>query len=290
MKRPNLLLFAAIAGLAVIGLVACGANAAAPAAPTAAPAAAPTTAPAAAPTSAPAPAAKAVTLAVAQKDQLGSFLVDGEGRTLYLFTKDTKDTTNCYDKCEQSWPPLVSSDAPALKDGIDASLLGTTKRKDGSTQVTYNGWPLYYYAADKKSGDTAGQAIGKVWWVVSPEGNIVKPSGLQVAQNDQLGKFLADENGRSLYMFTKDTKDTSNCYGKCEAAWPPLLTTGQPALQEGVDSKLLGTIKRKDGSTQVTYNGMPLYYYAPDLKAGDVNGQGVGSVWYVVAPDGSVIK
>ncbi len=307
MKRPNLLALILMLALSVVAMAACSTPAASnaqnlppAAAPTTAPVAQPTAMPTAAPVAQPttmptaastaAPSGQAVTLQVVTNDKLGSFLADGDGKTLYLYTKDTKNTSNCYDKCAQVWPPLISSAQPTLKDGVSKDLLGTTTRKDGSVQITYNGWPLYYYAADKNAGDTNGQAIGKVWWVESPEGNIIKPSGLQVVTNDKLGKFLADENGRSLYMFTKDTKDTSNCYGKCEVAWPPLLTTGQPVLQDGVDSKLLGTTKRKDGSMQVTYNGMPLYYYVPDAKPGDVNGQGVGSVWYVVAPDGSVIK
>ncbi len=296
MKRSHLLLTIAMLALAIVAFAGCATSAAsnlppaATAAPTMAPAAVPTTAPAAAPTTASAPTGKAVTLQVTQNDKLGSFIADGDGRTLYLYTKDTKNTSNCYDKCASAWPPLIQSGQPTLKEGLDSSLLGTTTRKDGSTQVTYNGWPLYYWASDKNPGDTTGQAVGKVWWVVSPEGNIIKPSGLTVAKNDKLGSFLADENGRSLYMYTKDTKDTSVCNGKCEVFWPPLLTTGQPVLGDGVDSKMLGTFKRKDGSMQVTYNGMPLYYYAPDKAPGDVTGQGSGSVWYVVAPDGSVTK
>lgn len=264
--------------------------------PTAAPTAAPTKAPAAptaAPTAAsanPPAAGQAVTLQVVQNGTLGAFLADGEGRSLYLYTKDTKNTSNCYDQCAVNWPALISSAQPTLKDGVTAGLLGTATRKDGSTQVTYNGWPLYYYIGDKKGGDTAGQAVGKVWWVISPEGNVLKPSGLKIAEDSKLGKFIADETGRSLYMYTKDTKDTSVCYDKCEVSWPPLLTTGSPVLADGVDSKLLGTTKRKDGSVQITYNGMPLYYYAPDVAPGDVKGQGVGTVWYVVTADGKVVQ
>ena len=113
---------------------------------------------------------------------------------------------------------------------------------------------------------------------------------LQVVNNDQLGKFLADGSGMTLYMFTKDTKDTSNCYDKCATAWPPLLQSDKPAVKEGVDASLLGTTTRKDGAVQVTYAGMPLYYYFKDKAAGDVTGQKNNDVWYVVAPDGAVIK
>lgn len=137
-------------------------------APTNAPASAPTNAPANAPTMAP---ATSVTLAVAQNATLGSFLADSQGRTLYLFMKDTKNTSNCYNGCATTWPPLVSANTPAFGDGIKADLVGTTQRKDGSTQITYNGWPLYYYAPDKAPGDTKGQGVGGVWFVITPTGD-----------------------------------------------------------------------------------------------------------------------
>jgi predicted lipoprotein with Yx(FWY)xxD motif len=91
-------------------------------------------------------------------------------------------------------------------------------------------------------------------------------------------------------MFTKDTPDTSNCYDQCEVAWPPLLTLDQPTLMDGVEASLLGATQRKDGTLQVTYNGLPLYYFAADRAPGDTNGQGVGSVWYVVTPDGKAVQ
>ena len=119
---------------------------------------------------------------------------------------------------------------------------------------------------------------------------MIRPATLNVAQNDKLGKFLTDDTGFTLYMYTKDTKDTSVCYDKCEVAWPPLLTVGTQTLGEGVDASMWGTTTRKDGSTQVTYNGMPLYYYAKDVAAGDVVGQGVGKVWWVVSPDGKPVE
>lgn len=253
--------------------------------PTAAPAA---TTPVSGTTGAAAP--KAVTLELMQNSDLGKFITDGDGNTLYLFTKDVPNTSNCYDKCEQSWPPVLPAGDATLKDGLIAALVGKTTRKDGSTQLTYNGWPLYYYAKDQKAGDTSGQAVGKVWWVVSPEGNIIKPSGLQVVEDPKLGKLLADETGKTVYMFTKDTKGTSNCYDKCEVAWPPLLMLGKPTVGTGIDDSKLGSTTRKDGSVQVTYNGMPLYYYEKDQKPGDVTGQNVGTVWFVVGPDGTIIK
>lgn len=258
-----------------------------------------------APAATEAAAAGAATVSVGKNDALGSFLVDNKGMSLYLFTKDTPNTSVCYDKCATAWPPLLTTGKPAAGDGVDASKLGTTTRKDGAIQVTYNGWPLYYYEKDKAPGDVIGQNVGDVWFVVSPSGEMIQTAvateapaaagqagGTTVAlgKNDKLGSFLVDDKGISLYLFTKDTPNTSVCYDKCATAWPPLLTTGNPVAGDGVDSSLLGTTTRKDGSVQVTYNGWPLYYYEKDKAPGDVTGQDVGGVWYVVSDKGEQIS
>lgn len=105
------------------------------------------------------------------------------------------------------------------------------------------------------------------------------------------GSIVVDAKGMSLYFFTKDTKDSgsSACTGSCLVQWPPLTTTSGSPTAEGVTGKL-GTITTPDGKKQVTLNGMPLYYFAKDTKAGDVLGQGVGGVWYLSDPSGAMIK
>jgi predicted lipoprotein with Yx(FWY)xxD motif len=271
--------------------------------------------PQATPTAAPQPTEPAVTepaavvpvtggsvVSLTQNDQLGSFLADDKGMTLYLFTKDTPNTTVCYEKCAVAWPPLLTTGDPVAGEGVDASLLGTTDRTDGTVQVTYNGWPLYYYEKDKAPGDVVGQDVGGVWFVVSPAGEMVETAAateapvaseagasVNLTQNDQLGSFLADDKGMTLYLFTKDSPNTTVCYEKCAVAWPPLLTTGDPVAGEGVDASLLGTIERTDGTIQVTYNGWPLYYYEKDKAPGDVVGQDVGGVWFVVSAAGDQV-
>ena len=122
-------------------------------------------------------AAPGTTLEVAQTEALGDFLVDADGMTLYLFTKDTENTSTCYDDCASAWPPFLTDGEAAVGEGLDASLLGTTERTDGTVQVTYNGWPLYHWAKDEAPGDTTGQDIGEVWYVVSPAGEAVQESG-----------------------------------------------------------------------------------------------------------------
>lgn len=272
---------------------------------------APTTAPAVTEPAAVVPVTGGTAVNLGQNDTLGSFLVDDKGMTLYLFTKDTPNTTVCYDKCATAWPPLLTTGDPVAGEGVDASKLGTTTRKDGSIQVTYNTWPLYYYEKDKAPGDVVGQDVGGVWFVVSPAGEKVESAAsaatevateaatqpaaaagattVALGKNDQLGSFLVDDKGMTLYLFTKDTPNTSNCYDKCATAWPPLLTTGATAAGEGVDASKLGTTNRTDGTVQVTYNGWPLYYYVKDKAAGDVVGQDVGGVWYVVSAAGDQV-
>jgi predicted lipoprotein with Yx(FWY)xxD motif len=109
-------------------------------------------------------------LKVSQTSTLGSFLVDSKGMTLYLYTKDSPNTSNCYSGCAGYWPALLTTGSPLAGAGVTASLLGTTSRSDGTTQVTYNGWPLYYYVSDKVAGDTSGENVQGVWFVITPAG------------------------------------------------------------------------------------------------------------------------
>jgi predicted lipoprotein with Yx(FWY)xxD motif len=104
----------------------------------------------------------------------------------------------------------------------------------------------------------------------------------------RLGDILVDADGRTLYVFTKDKGDQSACSGECAANWPAL--TGTATAGTGAQAALLSTATQADGSSQVTYGGKPLYYFAGDAKPGDTNGQGVGSVWYAVTADGDMVK
>jgi predicted lipoprotein with Yx(FWY)xxD motif len=107
------------------------------------------------------------------KSSLGRILVDSKGITLYDFPRDHGTTSSCYGACAALWPPLITKSKPVAGPGVRASLLGTTKRKDGKLEVTYNGHPLYYFVSDRKPGQTTGQALnqfGAPWWVLSPAG------------------------------------------------------------------------------------------------------------------------
>jgi predicted lipoprotein with Yx(FWY)xxD motif len=109
----------------------------------------------------------------AAQSKLGRILVDSRGRTLYLFEKDRHGKSSCNGACANAWPPLLASGKPRAGAGAKASLLGTTKRKDGRRQVTYNSHPLYTFVKDIKKGQTNGEgvdAFGAEWYVVSPAG------------------------------------------------------------------------------------------------------------------------
>ena len=115
------------------------------------------------------------------------------------------------------------------------------------------------------------------------------PASVDVASNPKLGPILVDGQGRTLYLFQKDTGGQSSCSGSCASIWPPD-TTANPKAGTGVSASKLGTTKRSDGTMQVTYAGHPLYTYTADTSPGQVSGNGIntfGGVWNAVQPSGS---
>jgi predicted lipoprotein with Yx(FWY)xxD motif len=231
------------------------------------------------------------TIMASENEELGEFLVDSNGMTLYMFLRDTPGVTNCYGQCAERWPPLYAEGDVILGSGLDANLLGTTTRTDDPRpQITYNGWPLYYWYEDVNPGDTLGQNVGQVWYVLSPAGEIIGLPTVKVGNTEALGEFLVDGWGMTLYLFTNDTPGVSNCYDQCAERWPPLLVEGEPVLGNNIDAALIGTTERTDGTTQLTYNGWPLYYWYEDMAPGDTLGQGVGDVWYVISPAGEMVQ
>jgi predicted lipoprotein with Yx(FWY)xxD motif len=118
------------------------------------------------------------------------------------------------------------------------------------------------------------------------------PAGitLALATNATLGQYVTGKDGLALYVFEKDSGTTSACTGACATNWPPLTVTMLDDITPGAGvTGALGTITRDDGSLQVTLAGHPLYYFKGDAAAGDVNGQGINSVWYLAGADGSAL-
>ncbi len=171
--RPNVLIVAALTATTLI------ASACAPSvAPASAAPAAMATQPAAAKSSGTQAPAEATPSGPAMVNvstgSMGPYLVSGNGMTLYLLTKDSPGTSTCTGGCLSIWFPLLTQGAPQVGSGVDASKLGTLTRADGSTQVTYNGWPLYNYSKDTKPGDTVGEGFKTVWYIISPTGDALK--------------------------------------------------------------------------------------------------------------------
>jgi len=118
-------------------------------------------------------------------------------------------------------------------------------------------------------------------------------STIGVSDVGGLGKILVDSKGRTAYMFKKDTGPKSTCSGACAMEWPPVTTSGKPSTGSGASPSMVGTTKRSDGSTQVTYNGHPLYLFSGDTKPGDAGGQNVeayGARWYVLSTAGDQVN
>ncbi len=116
---------------------------------------------------------------------------------------------------------------------------------------------------------------------------------VSAASTPKFGTVLVSSKGLALYDFKKDSGTKSACYGACAKVWPPLTTSGPPKAAGGAESSKLGTIKRTDGSTQVTYAGHPLYTYTADMEPGEVNGDGInsfGGIWHALDPSGSEAK
>jgi predicted lipoprotein with Yx(FWY)xxD motif len=215
--------------------------------------------------------------------QLGKILVDQNDMTLYYFATDIPGSGNstCNSAgCVAIWP-VFKAGTIRVSAPLSPSDFSTITRVDGKQQTTYKGYPLYYYQNDTKPGDTNGEGILKVWFVVKPDTTVM------IAQQNSPGSFLTDSTGKTLYYFTKDTPASSACNGTCSAIWPPFNATqlSIPTLIKNTD---FTSINRGDGMKQLAYMGRPLYTYSLDTKPGDINGQGFNNLWYVANVSGAV--
>jgi predicted lipoprotein with Yx(FWY)xxD motif len=113
---------------------------------------------------------------------LGSILVDPEGFTLYVFTADTDGESTCYDACAELWPSVAAD--TAIGSDLDGSIFGATTRTDGSEQLTVNGMPVYLYTPDASPGDTTGQGVGDVWFVIDASGNMIEAAAADAVPVD----------------------------------------------------------------------------------------------------------
>jgi predicted lipoprotein with Yx(FWY)xxD motif len=241
-------------------------------------------------------------LSVSTAGELGQIVVDGKGMSLYRFDNDTgkPSKSNCLADCAVAWPPVLVAGDPAVipVEGIDKALLGSVDREDGTKQLTIAGWPQYNYAKDTKPGDVLGQGVGGKWFATTPAGKkaanaavAAKSVALVVMKVGKLGPIVTNRDGMTLYRFDKDVakpESKSNCDGDCAAKWPPVLVPDGATFElTGVDKTAVGSVTRTDGTKQATVGGWPVYTFSGDKKSCDINGQGLGGVWFALKATGA---
>jgi predicted lipoprotein with Yx(FWY)xxD motif len=213
---------------------------------------------------------------------LGKILVDAQGKTLYYFANDVpaSGASSCTGPCAVVWP-IFSAGTITVSSPLSPADFGSITYADGSKQTTYYGWPLYYYQGDSRPGDTNGENVQKVWFVVKPDESVL------ISHSPTLGLYLTDTSGETLYYFTKDTPGQSACTGTCIANWPPFSAdpVTAPSVLNGGD---FSSLSRADRMNQTAFMGRPLYYYSGDTKPGDLKGEGFNNLWYVANISGSV--
>jgi predicted lipoprotein with Yx(FWY)xxD motif len=253
----------------------------------------------------------------------------GSGRTLYMLSSDGATKSTCASTCASIWPALYTVGKPRAGSGITASLIKTFVRSNGQRQVTYNGHPLYYYSGDSSAGFDYGECFYEgpgTWYILSAAGRAVKapcstgtptpstsssapapgpcdttaPADATISVSaaakshgaTSLGNILEDSRGCTVYMYTGDPSGTAKV---SSPTWPPVTSGAAPAAGTGL-SCTLGTTQTAniyDGTTQqVTCNGHPLYYYAPDSATTDTGGQGIFdgvNYWYVLDATGTAV-
>jgi len=145
---------------------------------------------------------------------------------------------------------------------------------------------------------------GRIGWDVKSAATILMAAGLLALAppamaaavkpfSSDYGEVIGDGRGHVLYLFTRDRAERSRCYGACARAWPPFTTRGRPRVRGGLDPDLIGTVRRRRGKRQVTYDGHPLYYYVGDRRPGQIFCQDVrefGGRWLIVAPSGDAVR
>ncbi len=242
-------------------------------------------------TSTPTPAPKPGVM-LSSNSTLGNFLVDEKGMTLYFFSKDANGQSACVDGCLDNWPVFYSATLE-IGSGLDKADFAVITRSDGKAQITYKGWPLYYFVNDNAAGDVNGEGVNNVWYVAKPDYSVMLAAGQLVGadgknyrsdytEGTETTLYLTDAMGRTLYTFKKDGANTNN-FTKSDfsnnSVWPIAEITPDK-VPTGFNTDDFGQID-VFGKKQLTYKGWPLYYFGQDTQRGETKGVSVPSpgVW-----------
>ncbi len=216
------------------------------------------------------------TINVSYKSGIGNYLVDSNGMTLYYFTEnvDGKTFNGPY---LDLWSPFYVSKivVPPTLNSKDFSVV---TGGNGKPQIAYKGWPLYYFIKDTKPGDTNGEGVKGLWYVMKPDYTVM------IGTNSKIGNYLVDANGMTLYYLDGESTSTIKCNGMCLSFWPAFDVKNIVA-PSGLNPSDFQIFKRPDGSEQVAYDGKPLYYFVRDSHRGDITGNDLKDpfgIWYAV--------
>ena len=216
--------------------------------------------------------------------QLGKYLTDEEGLTLYFFTPDVDGNSACEGGCVGNWPLFYLSNIK-VGQGLDAGDFGTIIRNDGEKQTTFKGWPLYYFSGDDQAGEINGDQAGGEWFVAKPDYSIMLGKGQLVGldgknyngsyeEGEAIVEYFTNTSGRTLYIFVDDSKDTNNFtdpdFGN-DPVWP-IFHVDIEALPSVLNRDDFGEILVHGERKQLTYKGRPLYYFGQDENRGETKG------------------
>jgi predicted lipoprotein with Yx(FWY)xxD motif/cytochrome c5 len=173
--------------------------------------------------------AQQTVIQVAEHDAYGPYLTDGEGRSLYLFLNDQNPEpyrepypSTCYQRCAENWPALVVEEWPpegaeaVAGEGVDETLVATVEREDGTLQLTYANWPLYYFARDENPGDTNGLGVGDVWYLTSPQGGATEEA--QAAVQDEVVEADGITSELFAALVSEGEREFANNCATCHGA------------------------------------------------------------------------
>jgi predicted lipoprotein with Yx(FWY)xxD motif len=239
---------------------------------------------------------------------LGKYLVDKKGRTLYYFSNDANGLSNCSGGCATNWKPLNPDSTSNLYDeGLVAADFSSITSGSGDKQLTYKGWPLYYYTpgnVPEAAGETKGEGVGNIWFVAKPDYTIMIANyqltggnGVNYKNDYTIGdgrtSYFTDAKGNTLYLFKRDSSLNNNFTAadfSNNNIWP--IYEASSITVPSTLNKSLFTLLDVFGRKQLTYNGWPLYHFGADnMVRGSTKGitipasQPPGSIWPVATKD-----
>ena len=231
-------------------------------------------------------------LQVIDNSEFGKILVDGDKRSLYFFAGDVAGESNCNGGCADVWPPLIGK-VSQLKIAmyLDKDDFSTIQREDGEYQITYKGWPLYYFSPEgdgvrEEPGETLGDGRGNLFYIAKPNYTVML-GNQSVEEGADPVIYMVDDQGVTLYRSINDDENVSNCAGGCAGVWPPFVAPEKLVLPSSLSENDFSEVEREDDlGPQLAYKGSPLYYFTPDEKIrGNTLGQGgAGETFFVVEP------